>query len=803
MNWFRQPQDEEWMATRKIVLTWITIAVFLASLVPLANASKVVYHQGGTGATTAAFANAGANVFVGVATLTYLAVMKRAPCWLVEVCSISGAFLIVLADYASSLLYGTRKLNWIIIIVDVCLLCQVHRDMAIFVSMAIIFCWQVIVAYDTVTGFGLYEVDGAEFPVGLCTCANPPCKKPAGYFFSEAVVFSIYLLDYIIKRKFARQVKEEKKKLSDGIELSRQVVDSLVRFNLKEARDLLGTEQENELNEVLSSLISNLEMYRPYLPDTLFLSGLEFDGEYNGTGDECMPFIVPPGYNTGHAAIVFTDIKSSTSLWETYAEMPLALQLHNSLIRKLMQQSNGYEVKTIGDSFMIAFENLVWACEFGLLLQEELPNQKWPTCLGIFELQVRISSHYGEVSVERNTLTSRYDYFGTTVNKASRMEGVGIAGTVTITADQLELIPDTCTALPMGTTALRGLKDKVFLYALVPNSNIDRINSIRTAIDKWTHRGDSGRLARERSSIHDCSPRSSIGSTVCSASLAVHVKLTQRKNVTVAHCHIVAEDAPFCDIKSSFSSLLSNLGRTSGTVLSLHCTTLVVTWNTVRDCPAHLESAFRFCELVVSKKMCGSTQSGDQQGIAIGLSCGGVVSGEVGNSTQKFITVVGSCVQLSGLLCDTASELGVAILHSPVEPDGYCAALEPTLVDKIRPVDKWKIIGRAPSVFITVYQVSAEDIKTEWEWSKNYSSAFYTENTTLIVEKSQNSTCSVFRHVADLLVAKSSLRKPILIKHHYQQVYAGPFRYQDVARSAIQCVDDNALSSIRSENKSM
>jgi len=50
---------------------------------------------------------------------------------------------------------------------------------------------------------------------------------------------------------------------------------------------------------------------------------------------------------TGEVPIMFTDIQSSTSLWEKYPEaMAVALEQHNRIIRARLTEHGGYEIKT-------------------------------------------------------------------------------------------------------------------------------------------------------------------------------------------------------------------------------------------------------------------------------------------------------------------------------------------------------------------------------------------------------------------------------------------------------------------------
>ena len=77
-------------------------------------------------------------------------------------------------------------------------------------------------------------------------------------------------------------------------------------------------------------------------------------------------------------AILFTDIQSSTALWaECPAEMSAALDLHNRMIRRCIGSHNGYEVKTIGDSFMIAFGSALDAAACSMAIQQDLFSSSW------------------------------------------------------------------------------------------------------------------------------------------------------------------------------------------------------------------------------------------------------------------------------------------------------------------------------------------------------------------------------------------------------------------------------------------
>jgi class 3 adenylate cyclase len=71
------------------------------------------------------------------------------------------------------------------------------------------------------------------------------------------------------------------------------------------------------------------------------------------------------------AAIMFTDMVGYTSL--TQKDEVLAIRLldkQNELVRKALSKYNGFEVKTIGDSFLVEFESTMAAVRCAIEIQE-------------------------------------------------------------------------------------------------------------------------------------------------------------------------------------------------------------------------------------------------------------------------------------------------------------------------------------------------------------------------------------------------------------------------------------------------
>eukprot|EP00993_Chasmostoma_nieuportense_P004165 NODE_484_length_2169_cov_28.356024_g448_i0.p1 GENE.NODE_484_length_2169_cov_28.356024_g448_i0~~NODE_484_length_2169_cov_28.356024_g448_i0.p1 ORF type:complete len:509 (+),score=145.54 NODE_484_length_2169_cov_28.356024_g448_i0:54-1580(+) len=144
-------------------------------------------------------------------------------------------------------------------------------------------------------------------------------------------------------------------------------------------------------------------------------------------------------------AITFTDIQGSTVLWNlSPVAMRSALKDHNKVLRRLIRSQRGYEVKTEGDAFMIAFPSVKEALLFCVEGQLQLLRQPFPTTLhlqhtcdvtddGLWNgLRVRMGFHGGNVITEEDPITQRVDYFGPTVNLSARVCAKGKGGQIVV-----------------------------------------------------------------------------------------------------------------------------------------------------------------------------------------------------------------------------------------------------------------------------------------------------------------------------------------------------------------------------------
>jgi class 3 adenylate cyclase len=107
--------------------------------------------------------------------------------------------------------------------------------------------------------------------------------------------------------------------------------------------------------------------------------------------------------------LVFTDIVGSTALGNELGNeaMNEVRRAHFKQARQLIKKHGGYEIKTIGDSLMIAFRTVVEALNFALELHVNTGHE---------QVKIRAGVHVGQVYIEEG------DTFGTMVNYAARVE---------------------------------------------------------------------------------------------------------------------------------------------------------------------------------------------------------------------------------------------------------------------------------------------------------------------------------------------------------------------------------------------
>ena len=462
------------------------------------------------------------------------------------------------------------------------------------------------------------------------------------------------------------------------------------------------------------AMVLNLVEYKKYLP-TSILESNDDDEEtcttYSGT--------VMSSVTSISAAIVFTDICGSTSLWERVpACMRTGLRVHNAIIRELINKFNGYEVKTIGDAFMVAFSEVREAVQFGLEVHERLLAAAWPEDLLAVDdcartddgawggMRLRIGCYVGEVEIETNHVTNRKDYFGTTVNKASRLETCCMPGGVAIAKDMLasNQLPNTY-QLDLGSVLMKGI-GMVNVVVFVPRSLEGRYKCLSESLA--AHKGnllhstdsrfvDTLRRCKFRERLH----HSGLGTT-------------GRIDIHFTESLLDSKDDAAARVTEQLQHVSQCVQRSNGDTVSVIGCSVVAGWNVTKACLAHQENAVRCVPML-------HRTSGVR--IHMGIATGMSMHGNVAGTSQRFVTVFGPCVQLSAVLATAALRFGTTCLYVALGGSQAFFGSEQVLM---RPVDNWRVDNqRSLRVFEVRDDFSQPD---DWGWTHAFADAVYTGN---------------------------------------------------------------------------
>jgi class 3 adenylate cyclase len=135
----------------------------------------------------------------------------------------------------------------------------------------------------------------------------------------------------------------------------------------------------------------------------------------------------------GTVTLMFTDIEGSTPLAEQLGDLRwlALLREHNAIVRDQIAHHGGFEVKTIGDAFMIAFGSARRAVSCAIGIQREVA--RFAADRPEHPVRVRIGLHTGEPLREGN------DFHGKSVIFASRITGKASGGEILVSALLREL----------------------------------------------------------------------------------------------------------------------------------------------------------------------------------------------------------------------------------------------------------------------------------------------------------------------------------------------------------------------------
>jgi class 3 adenylate cyclase len=165
---------------------------------------------------------------------------------------------------------------------------------------------------------------------------------------------------------------------------------------------------------------------------------------------------------------LFSDLKDSTELYERVGDL-VAFDLvneHFRVLQEIIASERGAVVKTIGDAVMATFETPDRAIAAAIRMREAMSD------LGAEHqhqsLRLKTGIHEGPCLAV--TLNAQQDYFGQTVNVASRVQGLAGSRSIVVTEQVVEnaqaraLLESRGLMPTLRRVALTGIADKVSVY---------------------------------------------------------------------------------------------------------------------------------------------------------------------------------------------------------------------------------------------------------------------------------------------------------------------------------------------------
>eukprot|EP00756_Hemistasia_phaeocysticola_P065934 Hpha_TRINITY_DN8890_c0_g1::TRINITY_DN8890_c0_g1_i1::g.141672::m.141672 len=610
-----------------------------------------------------------------------------------------GIWMCITCDIALAAQIDSRWWPAVLLVLDVYLVGG-SQGWIIHMSVVIVFLYLALERTESHLRFGLYEVAHFnDLDVPICSCASPPCGLSIGRAISSFFAWlAILIVDFGLTRRYAYSLRDQLTEMKAVVQVAESVAQRLSVYDTVGAASVVdghdGQQMSPELQEHFQLLLRNLAAYRPYLPDSLV-------GEKGepGLNSSQVDVEAPLGEHGASVSICFTDVQSSTLLWESCPQgMFEGLHTHNNVLRSLLREVRGYEIKIIGDAFMAAFASAAQGAAFAIQGQKRLLEANWPSDLLAHELcrpyqtsagliwnglRVRIGLHHGEVSAEKNPVTGRFDYFGPTVNTAARVESIMRHGGLTgMTKSALEaaratdaaVLNDTAITF-LGLMELRGVRESVEIAIVLPAALSARTFLVHQTAPPVEVQPDG---SRNRTSVVSMGIAASLPRSSTSSSSRVRlrspdddvsslesnfyylpggnqIKISLRRSVVS-----VASVRALAPVREELGTALSDLLGVvqlaadvhQGEIVAVLSGTATIVWNGATSCADHVAQAGAFLERVRNVS----------DSCTIGGATGPAGSGTLPAARRCFATVVGGCVEMSVALAEEAELCGERVL---------------------------------------------------------------------------------------------------------------------------------------------
>src|SRR6266700_3368151 len=167
---------------------------------------------------------------------------------------------------------------------------------------------------------------------------------------------------------------------------------------------------------------------------------------------------------------LFSDLKDSTELYDRVGDL-VAFDLvneHFRLLQEIIASERGAVVKTIGDAVMATFETPDRAIAAAIRMREAMSDLG----AGRQHQSLRLKMGIHEGSCLAVILNGQQDYFGQTVNVASRVQGLAASRSIVVTESVVEnshartLLETSGLKPEPRRVALSGIADKVSVFEI-------------------------------------------------------------------------------------------------------------------------------------------------------------------------------------------------------------------------------------------------------------------------------------------------------------------------------------------------
>ena len=140
------------------------------------------------------------------------------------------------------------------------------------------------------------------------------------------------------------------------------------------------------------------------------------------------PSLRPAAAPDGTVTVLFSDIEGSTRLNERVGDVRWLdlLRTHHEIVREQVHRHGGFEVKSQGDGFMIAFPSARRAVECARAIQEEISSRLADHPDG--PVRLRIGLHTGEA------IREEADFYGRNIALAARITDQARGGEILVSS---------------------------------------------------------------------------------------------------------------------------------------------------------------------------------------------------------------------------------------------------------------------------------------------------------------------------------------------------------------------------------